>query len=56
MSTQDPTKAFPNLFKGLGKLEGNYIITVQEDAVPYALHTPCMVPIPLLKAVKEELI
>ena len=46
---------FPNLFKGLGRLEGEYTIKLEEGAQPYALSTPRRVPIPLMKAVKDEL-
>ena len=50
-----PIRQFPSLFQGLGKLRGEYIIKLQEGARPYALTTPRRVPIPLLKAVKQEL-
>ena len=46
---------FPSLFQGLGKLQGQYSIKLQEGAKPYALTTPLRVPIPLMKPVKEEL-
>ena len=52
----DVIKQFPQVFKGLGKLEGSYSIKLKEDAVPFALTTPRRVPIPLLPKVKEELL
>ena len=51
----DPLKAYPNLFSGLGKLEGEYKIKLQEGAKPYALNTPRRVALPLMKPVKKEL-
>ena len=36
-------------------MEGDYVIKLREDAIPYALTTPRRVPIPLLAKVKEEL-
>ena len=50
-----PIQQFPSLFQGLGKLRGEYTIKLQEGARPYALTTPRRVPIPLMKAVKQEL-
>ena len=51
----DPVQQFPTLFRGLGKLPGEYTIKLQDGAKPYALATPRRVPIPLMKSVKEEL-
>lgn len=51
----DPVQQFPSLFQGLGKLQGEYAIKLQEGAKPYALSTPRRVPIPLMKPVKAEL-
>ena len=53
-STQ-PEVLFPKLFKGLGKLLGEYRIKLREGAKPFALSTPRRVAIPLLPAVKKEL-
>ena len=50
-----PIKRYPQLFTGLGKLEGEYSIQLEEGAKPYALSVPRRVAIPLMKAVKEEL-
>ena len=46
---------YPNLFKGLGKLKGEYTIRLREGACPFALMTPRRVAIPLLPKVKAEL-
>ena len=51
----DPHTEFPELFTGLGKMEGDYTIQLKEGAKPFALSTPRRVAIPLLGAVKEEL-
>ena len=48
-------KAYPKLFEGLGKLEGEYHIELKDDAKPYAITTPRRVPLPLMDKVKEEL-
>ena len=51
----DLMKQFPKLFEGLGKLEEEYTIVLQDDARPYALSTPRCIAIPLLPKVKAEL-
>ena len=38
--TLNPTQQFPQSFKGLGKLEGDYKIELEPGAKPYALSTP----------------
>ena len=43
------------MFSGLGRLEGDYQIHLNEEAVPYALSTPCRIPLPLTDKVKDEL-
>ena len=50
-----PIQQFPSLFRGLGKLEGEYSIKLQEGAKPFALTVPRRVTIPLMKQVKAEL-
>lgn len=52
---QNPVDRFSHLFRGLGKLDGDYTIRLQEGAKPFALSTARRVPVPLLKSVKEEL-
>ena len=58
-AVQDPKMSlidqFPDLFRGLGKLEGEYTIKLQEGAKPFALTVPRRVAVPLMKPVKEEL-
>ena len=51
----NPIQQFPNLFTGLGQLQGKYTIKLMEGAKPYALSTSRRVPIPLMKSVKAEL-
>ena len=54
--TLETVKAkYPNLFRELGKMSGEYHITLKEGANPYALAVPRRVPIPLLPQVKQEL-
>ncbi len=54
-SKEDLLRYFPKLLNGLGKLEGDYKIQLQEDSRPYALSTPRRVAIPMLPKVKAEL-
>ena len=54
-SSSPPSTQFPSLFQGLGRLEGEYTIELQDDAKPFALTTPRRVAIPLLKSVEKEL-
>ena len=46
---------YPTLFSGLGKLEGEYHISLKEDAKPFALTVPRKVPLPLLSETKKEI-
>ena len=61
---------FPQLFQGLGNLEGEYVIKLKENATPFALSTPRRVkenatpfalssprrvPLPLMKEVETKL-
>ena len=52
---QNIQENFPNLFTGLGKIEGNYQIQLIPGAVPFSLNTPRRMPLPLLSKVKNEL-
>ena len=54
-SNLSPVARYPSLFRGLGKLEGDYSIQLEEGAKPYAMTVPRRVAIPLLKSIKEEL-
>ena len=53
--SDSPTQRFPNLFTGLGKLNEEYSIRLEDGAKPYALTVPRRVAIPLMQPVKEEL-
>lgn len=46
---------YPDVFKGLGTLQGEYRICLKEGADPYAVSTPRRIALPLLSKVKEEL-
>ena len=46
---------FPKLFQGLGTIEGEYCISLQEGAKPITLSTPRRIPLPLMPKVKLEL-
>ena len=53
---EDEVKStYPNLFKGLGELDGEFSIKLKPDSTPFALTTPRRVAIPLLNKVKAEL-
>ena len=54
-SKDDVLKAYPKLFKGLGKLKGEYTIRLKDDAKPFCLYTPRRVPLPLMKKVEQEI-
>ena len=53
--SQSVIKNFSHLFRGLGKLDGEYTIHLKEEARPFSLSTPRRVPTPLMKPVKQEL-
>ena len=55
ISTDELYEKFPQVFDGLGKLDGEYHIDLKDDARPYAVTTPRRVPLPLMDKVKEEL-
>ena len=46
---------YPNLFKGLGIITGEYHISLREGAKSFALSTPRTVALPLMPKVKQEL-
>ncbi|XP_055922791.1 uncharacterized protein K02A2.6-like [Eupeodes corollae] len=50
-----PTQEFAKLFSGLGTINEPYDIKLEDDAVPFAIHTPRRVPIPLLSNLKKQL-
>ena len=55
MEEGTPAQWYPELFVGLGKLEGEYTIQLEKNAKPYSLSVPRRIAIPLIKAVKKEL-
>lgn len=55
ISTEKVAVQFPNLFKGLGKLGGEYTIQLREGVRPFTLSVPRRVAIPLTKQVEKEL-
>jgi predicted aspartyl protease len=46
---------YPKLFTGLGELEEEYNIELEQDAQPYAISSPRRIALPLLPKVKEAL-
>ena len=48
-------KKFPTVFQGLGNLGDEFTIKLKPSAVPQALYTPRIVPLPLRPQVEEEL-
>ena len=52
---QSILEQFSSVFEGLGMLEGEYTIRLQDIAKPFAVTTPQQVPIPLLEPVRKEL-
>ena len=46
---------YPELFSGLGSLQGEHKIVVQPDCTTFAIATPRQIPVPLMPKVKEEL-
>ena len=46
---------YPKLFQGLGTIQGEYCISLQEEAKPFALSAPQRVPLPLMPKFKLEI-
>ncbi|XP_046855956.1 uncharacterized protein K02A2.6-like [Xenia sp. Carnegie-2017] len=46
---------YPNLFKGLGELDGEYNIKLKPGAIPFALTKPRRIPLTMTKKVHDEL-
>ena len=56
LDTKETVKReFPNLFSGLGKMEGEYTIVLRPGAKPFSLSTPRRISLPLMPKVREEL-
>lgn len=51
----NPEEEFATLFIGLGTINEPYDIKLQDNAIPFALHTPRRVPLPLLERLKNQL-
>ena len=51
----DIVKQYPKLFKGLGEIEGEYEIKLNENLKPFTLTVPRKVPLPLLSKTKQEI-
>ena len=54
-SADDIKARFPNVFSGLGCMDGEYEIKMTPSHEPFNQTTPKRVPIPLLPKVKDEL-
>ena len=54
VNQEKPIEHFPQLFQGLGRMQGEYSIQLKEGAVPFALTAPGRVAIPLMESVKAE--
>ena len=52
---KSPVQRFPQLFQGLGRMQGEYTIQLKDGAVLFALTTPHRVAIPLMESVRAEL-
>ena len=46
---------YPDLFQGLGKMEGPYKIALKDDAQPFAINVPRRIALPLMDKTKKEL-
>ena len=55
-SVERVKERFPKLFKGLGKMEGEYKIELKADPKPFSISTPRQIPLPLMSKVKNELL
>lgn len=54
-STETVKIQFPKPFQGLGKMEGEYEISLKADAEPFSLSTQRRISLPLLPKVKQVL-
>ena len=50
-----PIQLFPRMFRGLGRLEGEYEIKLKSDSKPFSISVPRRVAIPLMRRVRDEL-
>ena len=54
ITMEDVKQQYPKLCSGLGLVRRPYSIKLKPEAVPFSLHTPRRVPLPLMGKVKEE--
>ncbi len=54
-SLESVKRQFPGLFQGLGKMQGEYEISLKPNAKLFSLSTPNRIPLPLMSKVKQEL-
>ena len=55
MEAEEVKEKLPNLFKGLGKLDGpDYLVELKSDENPHVISTPRRVHVPRLSKVEEE--
>ena len=52
---EDLPNQYPSLFTGLGKMNMEYDIKLNQDITPYSVSTPRRIPLPLMDKVKKEL-
>ena len=55
LAVKDIVNQYPDLFKGLGEIEGEYKINLIENSTPFALTIPRKVPLPLLSKTKQDI-
>ena len=46
---------YPKIFTGLGIFKKDFEITIKPETKPFAIYTPCKVPLPLRQKVQNEL-
>ena len=54
-SEEQIKKKYPQLFHGLGELEGEYEIQLKPNAQPFAITSPRRIPLPMKSKVKAEI-
>ena len=55
VDANSPRHEYSDLFKGLGRMSGEYTLRLRQDAKPFALFPPHRVPVNLLSHLKNEL-
>ena len=54
-SKVEPKTEYPELFRGLGKMENAYTVRLKEGAKPFSIASPRRLPLPMKKKVEDEL-